>query len=115
MASNVSVGRAGEDLAAAWYEANGFEVLARNWRVREGEIDLIAGRPGLVVFCEVKARTSGRFGAGAEAVGWRKQQRIRTVALHWLGQRERRVGEIRFDVAEVDSRYGTVEVLEGCF
>ncbi len=120
MAHNVETGRAGEDAAAAWYEANGFEVVARNWRVREGEIDLIATRPGLVVFCEVKARTTCRFGAGAEAVGWRKQQRIRTVALRWLAQGDRgarsgRVPDLRFDVAEVDSRYGTIEVLEGCF
>lgn len=122
MAHNVETGRAGEDVAAAWYEIRGFEVVARNWRVREGEIDLIAARSGLVVFCEVKARSTSRFGVGAEAVGWRKQQRIRTVALRWLeanrNGRPRGVGrvpDIRFDVAQVDSRHGTIEVLEGCF
>jgi putative endonuclease len=112
--SRNDVGRAGEDRAAAWYETQGFVVVARNWRVRAGEIDLIVYRGGLVVFCEVKTRSSARFGGGAEAVGWRKQQRIRTVALHWLGQQDRRVPEIRFDVVQVDPA-GTVDVIEGCF
>lgn len=114
MATRNEIGRAGEDRAAAWYEANGFQVVARNWRVRAGEIDLILARGGLVVFCEVKRRTSGRYGTGAEAVVWRKQQRIRTVALHWLDQAGHRVPEIRFDVAQVDAD-GAVEVIEGCF
>jgi putative endonuclease len=114
VASRNEIGRAGEDRAAAWYEHNGYEVVARNWRVRAGEIDLIAARPGLVVFCEVKTRSSRRYGAGAEAVDWRKQQRIRTVALHWLAQLGHRVPDIRFDVAQVDAA-GTVEVIEGCF
>jgi putative endonuclease len=114
MATRNEIGRSGEDLAAAWYEAHGFEVVARNWRVRQGEIDLILAAPGLVVFCEVKRRSSGRYGTGAEAVNWRKQQRIRTVALHWLGQLNQRVADIRFDVAQVDGD-GTVDVIEGCF
>jgi putative endonuclease len=114
LATRNEIGRAGEDRAAAWYEANGFEVVARNWRVRAGEIDLIMARPGLVVFCEVKTRSSARFGQGAEAVGWRKQQRIRTVALHWLAQQDHQVPDLRFDVAQTDPD-GTIEVIEGCF
>jgi putative endonuclease len=101
-------------VAAAWYEANGFEVLARNWRIRAGEIDIIAARPDLVVFCEVKSRTSARYGSGAEAVNWRKQQRIRTVALHWLEQVDRHFADMRFDVAAVDGD-GNIDLIEGCF
>lgn len=114
MATRNEIGRHGEDRAALWYEARGFRVVARNWRVRDGEIDLILALDGLVVFCEVKRRTSDRYGRGAEAVGWRKQQRIRAVALHWLSQLDRRVPEIRFDVAEVDAA-GAVEVIEAAF
>ena len=62
------LGRSGEDEAAAWYTARGYEVLARNWRCRAGELDLIVAQGRLVVFCEVKSRSSERFGTPAEAV-----------------------------------------------
>lgn len=50
-----ALGSAGEDLAAAEYERRGYEVLARNWRCREGELDLVLRSGATVVFCEVKA------------------------------------------------------------
>ena len=62
------LGAKGEDRAAQWYEDNGYEILERNWRRREGEIDLIVRRGRTVAFCEVKTRTSDRFGSGAESV-----------------------------------------------
>jgi len=114
MAAKDEVGRYGERFAADWYTERGYEIVARNWRVRAGEIDLIAAGPDVVVFCEVKRRTSGAFGSGAEAVGWRKQQRIRTVARHWLAEQESWVPQLRFDVAVVDGA-GHVEVIEACF
>ena len=113
------VGRAGEDLAAAWYEARGYEVLARNWRCREGELDLIARRGGLVVFCEVKARSSAAFGLPAEAVGPLKQARLRRLAALWFADRSRSSsgrasgGRARFDVVSVLA--GQVEVIEAAF
>ncbi|MGF1597752.1 MAG: YraN family protein [Acidimicrobiales bacterium] len=109
-----SLGRRGEDLAAEWYEQRGWTVVDRNWRIRAGEIDLVATRDGVVVFCEVKTRRGARFGVGAEAVGWRKQQRIRGLALAWLQAGGDRYRELRFDVADVDGD-GRVEVIEGCF
>ena len=48
-----ALGITGEDMAAAWYEENGYEVLERNWRRREGEVDLIVRRRRIVAFCEV--------------------------------------------------------------
>jgi putative endonuclease len=111
-----ALGTSGEDLAAAWYEANGYDVLARNWRCREGELDLVVGRGRDVVFCEVKARTSDAFGLPAEAVSARKQARIRGLAVRWLGSPAGSAAaprSIRFDVASVLG--GTVEVLEGAF
>ena len=50
---------------AAWYQARGYEVLARNWRCREGELDLVVAEGRLYVFCEVKTRTTDEFGARA--------------------------------------------------
>jgi putative endonuclease len=47
-----ALGVSGEDLAAAWYQSRGYAVLARNWRTRDGEIDLIVARTREVVFCE---------------------------------------------------------------
>jgi putative endonuclease len=109
-----SLGTAGEDAAAGWYGQRGYEVVARNWRCRDGEIDLVVRRGPLVVFCEVKSRSSTLFGAPVEAVTARKQARLRRLAARWLGELGGpRPSEIRFDVASVLG--GTVEVLEGAF
>ncbi len=51
-----TLGKTGEDLAVAWYEASGYEVLARNWSCRDGELDIVLRHGRLHVFCEVKAR-----------------------------------------------------------
>jgi putative endonuclease len=107
----------GEDRAAAWYLERGYEVLGRNWRCREGELDLIARRGGTMVFCEVKTRSGTRFGAPAEAVIPSKQARIRRLAARWL--QEHRAGLrgrpmlLRFDVAAILD--GRIDVLEGAF
>jgi putative endonuclease len=101
-------------LAAAWYEARGFEVLARNWRCRDGELDLIVRHGRLYVFCEVKARTSDAFGAPSEAVTRDKQQRLRRLAARWLEDDAPALArEIRFDVAAVLD--GRIEIVEGAF
>jgi len=104
----------GEDAAAAWYQDRGYEVLVRNWRCREGELDLIVREGRRYVFCEVKARTSTAFGAPVETVTRTKQARIRRLAARWLQQEApARAREIRFDVASVLD--GTVEIVEGAF
>jgi putative endonuclease len=108
------LGRAGEAMAADWYTARGYDVLARNWRCRAGELDLIVARGRFVVFCEVKARSSDRFGLPAEAVTRDKQMRIRRLAARWLDEAAPgRPRAIRFDVACVID--GEIEVLEGAF
>lgn len=109
-----ALGRRGEDLAAAWYQQQGYTVVARNWRCRQGEIDLIVRREAEVVFCEVKARSSVAFGTPAEAVTARKQARVRRLAGVWLVEQEgSRRGRLRFDVAAVIG--DQVEVLEAAF
>ena len=108
-----ALGAQGEMLAAAWYEQRGFEVVDRNWRRREGEIDLILRREKTLVFCEVKARSSDRFGAPFEAVTRQKQLRLRRLASMWLSEHRMGAAEVRFDVASV--RGSVVDVIEGAF
>jgi len=107
-------GQWGEALAAEHYRIAGFEIVDRNWRCPDGEIDLIASHGPVVVFVEVKARSSDRFGSAAEAVGWQKQQKVRSVARQWLLVAPRSFQELRFDVAAVD-RGGAVTIYESCF
>jgi putative endonuclease len=107
------LGQAGEAAAAAWYEANGYEILARNWRCQEGELDLVLRRAGTVVFCEVKTRTSVMFGAPVEAITRTKRERLRRLAVRWLSGSGTAASDLRFDVASVLD--GEVEVLQGAF
>ena len=108
-----ALGIKGEDAVAAWYEAAGYEIVARNWRCREGEVDLIVRNGRVFVFCEVKTRTSVAFGAPVEAVTVTKQLRLRKLAAKWLRESAARRSEIRFDVASVLA--GEIEIVEGAF
>jgi putative endonuclease len=98
---------------AGWYRSSGYEVLARNWRCPQGELDLVLRRGDVIVFCEVKARSSTAFGAPVEAVTRAKQARLRRVAGRYLHAGSERAGLVRFDVASV--LHGAVEVVEGAF
>jgi putative endonuclease len=112
-----ALGRAGEDTAATWYEDHGYEVLERNWRRREGEVDLIARKGRTVAFCEVKTRTSDAFGTGAESVLPARQRRIRRLASRWLAELTpasgRALVDLRFDVVSITG--GEVDVIEDAF
>jgi putative endonuclease len=108
-----ALGARGEAMAADWYEANGYQIVARNWRCREGEIDLIARRGSTLVFCEVKTRTSDAYGIPAESVTRTKQLRIRRLASAWLDEAPSRGSDIRFDVVAILA--GQLEVIEGAF
>ena len=109
----VNLGGRGEDLAAAWYEGHGYQVLERNWRCAAGELDVVARRGRTTVFCEVKTRTSAAFGAPAEAVTPAKQARVRRLAARWLASVGRRPGLVRFDVASVLD--GQLQIIEAAF
>jgi putative endonuclease len=117
-----AVGRFGEDVAAGHLEAAGLQILARNWRCREGELDVVAREGTELVFVEVKTRSSLAYGFPAEAVHQRKSARIRRLALGWMHeQRESGAGQswssLRFDVVTV-VRTGSgvrVEHLRGAF
>lgn len=101
MDRRASVGERGEDATAALYERRGYRVVARNWRCAIGELDVVASRGDVLVFCEVKSRTGGGFGGGFDAVTQKKQRKLRAVAEAFLGSSHARPRTIRFDVASV--------------
>lgn len=107
------LGAAGEHLAAAWYEAAGYEVLDRNWRDQAGELDLVCRRDDTVVVVEVKARTTAAYGGPAAAVTAAKRRRIRRLSARWLRARQVRCATVRFDVVAISS--GRLEVLQDAF
>ena len=99
-----ALGRYGEDLACRALQAEGLEILARNWRCRQGEIDIVAAAAGILVVCEVKTRASDAFGSPEEAVTEVKVRRLRSLASQWLAEQEERKSayqHIRLDVVAV--------------
>jgi putative endonuclease len=113
-----ALGARGEALAADRYRAAGYEILDQNWRCRQGELDLVVHRDRVLVFCEVKTRSSDRFGAPIEAITRAKRQRIRVLAGRWLDVHKPVVREVRFDVASVlvgADGEAVVDVMEGAF
>ena len=120
MVDRMALGKWGEDLAVAHLEASGYEVLARNWRCREGELDLVAREPdGTIVFVEVKTRSGTGFGEPSEAVGRVKAAKVRQVACRWLVEcRPAGRSGLRFDVVSIVRRRGFAPVvthLRGAF
>lgn len=95
------LGRRGEEIAAAHLEAHGFEILDRNWRVREGELDIIAREGAALVVVEVKTRSSTRFGLPVEAITRAKAQRLRRLAYAWANEHGERSRHLRIDAVGI--------------
>jgi putative endonuclease len=92
-----------ERRAARHYRLRGYRILATNAWAAGNEIDVIARRGRLLVFCEVKEKTGTRFGDPAEMVDAEKQRRVRRAAEAWLAQHPEHAGlDIRVDVIAVD-------------
>ncbi|MFW6334119.1 MAG: YraN family protein [Desulfosalsimonas sp.] len=96
-------GRLGESIAAGHLKKNGYRILERNYRNKFGEIDLIARHKDVIVFVEVKARSSASFVSSKTAVDSSKQKRISMIALGYLKQTRRMNAKARFDVVCVDT------------
>lgn len=100
-----TLGQWGEDRTAEWLQGRGWQIAARNFRCRMGEIDLIAENGRYLAFVEVKLRKDGRYGAACEAVTLFKQRKLRITAEFYL-MRHPTVLQPRFDVAEVYAPQG---------
>ena len=113
-----SLGKTGEDLACRELERRGYVILARRYRTRFGEIDIVSDDRGVIVFVEVKARKSSRRGSAAESVSFRKRRRIGAMALDylaWTGGLNRRC---RFDVVAIDgitTAHMTMRLIQDAF
>jgi putative endonuclease len=104
------LGRMGENLACAELERRGYAVLARRYRTRFGEIDIVARHEGTTVFVEVKARAGDGFGGAAAAVtGW-KQRRLTHMAIDYLSRHRLHDRPCRFDVVTIDLVDGQTRV-----
>ena len=101
-----SIGLWGEDRAARLLEEKGYQILARRFRVREGEIDLVAAGFGFLCFVEVKLRKDESMGQAREYVTLSKQRKVRTAALRYLMRHPTEL-QPRFDVVEVYAPQGT--------
>lgn len=108
--TRVELAALGEEAASAYFEAHGTRVLARNYRSRFGEIDLIVADRGTLVFVEVKARTSTVVALPQEAVTGQKQRRICRAALAYLLRHGRAGQAVRFDVVAVTWREGRARI-----
>ena len=95
------LGSLAEDLAETYFREHGYIVLGRNFRAGPGEIDLVLEKDDTVIFVEVKARRSLKYGLPQEAVTTSKQQTIRRVAEAYLQKNKRAGSEIRFDVMAI--------------
>ena len=101
MPTTSDLGSRGERIAAAYLTEVGLRVLDRNWRCRDGELDIVAREGDALVFCEVKTRRAVGFGHPVEAVGRVKQRRLRTLAQRWLATHDEHAPDLRFDVVGV--------------
>lgn len=114
-----TLGRFGEDQAVRCLRKKGYTIVARNYRCRLGEIDIIARDEGFIVFVEVKLRKDDSYGAAREFVTRGKQEKILKTASLWLSQNDCEL-QPRFDVIEVYAPQGTqgtvrIEHLEDAF
>ncbi|HSW39889.1 MAG TPA: YraN family protein [Acidobacteriota bacterium] len=100
-AGNLLTGRRGERIACRFLLGNGYDILARRWRGRTGELDLIAFESEVLVFIEVKTRSSGRYGAPWEFIDWRKRQLLRRTAEEFIAEYDLGEYVYRFDIVSV--------------
>jgi putative endonuclease len=99
--NTIKVGDRGEQAAADYLQAAGYDILERKYRSKIGEIDIIAKRKNVLVFVEVKTRRNTTYGFPAEAVTYRKQRKIINTASCYLQQIHNTNICCRFDVIEI--------------
>jgi putative endonuclease len=110
-----ALGKTGEDLAVEELERRGYAILARRYRTRHGEIDIVARDGETTVFVEVKVRAGGECGTAAEAVTSSKQRRLASMAVDFLARNRLMDRPCRFDVVAIDGPSQTITVYPSAF
>lgn len=106
MAAKIELGKHGEQLAVDYLCANGMQILARNWRCRHGEIDVVAQEGRNLVVVEVKTRSSRSHGTALESVRPAKLARLRMLAAKWLATQSQHFETVRVDVIALEQFAG---------
>lgn len=108
--SHLELGKHGEDLAARYLKRLGYKLITRNYKLKTGEIDIIALDQRTLVFVEVKTRRSGVYAQPLESVGWHKQQKLRYLANRYLTTHNVPDSEVRFDIISIVESGGRPEI-----
>lgn len=109
MAKHNELGAKGEDVAVAFLQTAGHEILMRNYRHGKAEVDIISRHGKFIVFTEVKTRSTSAFGHPEESVDKKKRRLIKTAAEEYLYQ-QKLDSDIRFDIVSVSNEKGTLQV-----
>jgi len=111
------LGKSGEDLACAELERRGYAIIARRYRQRRGELDIIARDGATLVFIEVKAREDLRFGGGLEAITPQKRRRMEHMAIEYIARQHIAECPSRFDVVSIhfEAEQPVIEVFQNAF
>lgn len=112
-----ALGKIGEDLACDELRRRGYAILARRYRKRGGELDIVARDGRTVVFVEVKTRDTCEFGAGGESVTPLKRRRMTNIALDYMMRHRLVDSSCRFDVVSIDFAEGKpkIELYQNAF
>ncbi len=115
--SRKELGKAGEVAAERFLRRQRYAIIERNYRCPLGEIDLVALDGRVVVFVEVRSRTSTRFGSPLESINRRKQEQVIKTALHFLSRHRLHAREARFDVIGIkwEGNRAGIEHLKNAF
>ena len=109
--SNTEKGRIGEEMALVFLRKKGFKILATNWRFRHLELDIIAKDGDMLVFVEVKMRSTALFGPPEDALSSQKVRHLLNAAEAYIFEKDYQ-GDSRFDVVSIISPYGKKAELE---
>ncbi len=104
-----SFGHKGEDIAVDFLKQKGYKILMRNYMTPVGEADIVAKDKNIIVFVEVKVRSSDAFGQPFESVNYTKQEKLKKIALYYLKHNKIEL-QVRFDVVSIISKNGKNEI-----
>lgn len=108
--NNIDKGNLGENVATAYLLQNGYTIIARNWRHKHWEIDIVAHKNNTLHIIEVKTRTNNKFGNPEESIGVKKMNHLKNAAEAYLLQQEQFI-KIQFDVIAIQMKSNLVEEL----